>query len=292
MGSPLSYDYYDQVILTTNVRDATKTLANATAVTVTITLPDEVTTASPSVANPSVGVYQFTYVPTVVGIHTARWTATGVNASSFVDVFDVRDPNPPYLVSLADVKSYLNITSAASDEQLRGFIEAATGVVENVIGPVIIQTITEVHTRPGPVLQLQQPPVIALVSLMSILTVLPPVFGASQVYDVTTLDADPASGIVRRLDGLPIGRACAGSAPVPLRAVYSAGRRTVPAPVTLAARIIIDGMWDTQRGHFEGIRPRPGGGPTPPKKGRTVRDTIPPLALEMLQPYRRPLPIM
>ena len=290
MGSPLSYDFADPVALTVNIKDANGALANATAVTLTVTLPDG-TLSSPAVTNPTAGVYQATYIPIMVGLHAAQWVATGVNASGFSDTFDVRSGTPPYLVSLIDAKQFLNITSSINDEELRGFIEAATQVVENVVGPVIPRTIVEVHSRPGPVLQLQQPPAIRLISLSSILT-MTPFLGGSQVYDVTLLDLDPGTGIVRRLDGYPLGRRFTGLPPSPLRIVYTAGRLAVPASITIAAKVIIDCMWETQRGHLEGTRPRPGGGGSSSQKGKGVKDTIPKLALEMLQPYRQPLPIM
>lgn len=288
--STISYDLADLVPLTINIKDANGTLANASAVSLTITMPDG-NLAVPSVTNPSVGVYLCDYQPTQPGPHLVRWVATGTNASGFSDTFDVRDATPPYIVSLVDAKQFLNISSTTNDEELRSFIESATQIVENVVGPVLIRSITEVHTRPGPVVVLKQPPVIALVSMTSILS--SQVFTGSQTYDVTQLDLDPDTGIVRRLDGYPLGRRRAGSPPSPLRVVYTAGRRTVPASITMATRVIIDCLWETQRGHSEGIRPRPGGGrASSSQKGKGVKDTIPSLALELLQPYRQPYPVM
>lgn len=289
MGSPLSYDLADLVPLTINITDANGVLANASAVSLTITQPDG-TFAVPSVTNPSPGVYLCDYPPVMPGPHLVRWVASGTNASGFSDTFDVREATPPYIVSLVDAKQFLNITSTANDEELRSFVEAATQMVENVVGPVLLRPVTEVHTRPGQVLVLKQPPAIALVSVTAIQT--SGVFTRTQVYDVSLLDLDPDTGIVRRLDGLPLGCRRAGLPPSPLRVGYTAGRRMVPGSITMAARVVINHLWATQRGHFEGLRPAPGGGPNAPKKGKGTKDTIPHLALELLQPYRQPYPIM
>jgi hypothetical protein len=44
-------------------------------------LPDG-TTATPSVTITGTGVYRVDYTPTVAGLHTLRWLATGTNAGS------------------------------------------------------------------------------------------------------------------------------------------------------------------------------------------------------------------
>ena len=85
---PARYDLGDAVTLAIQVRDVNGTLANASAVTLTITLPDG-TTTTPSVTNPTTGNYTATYAPTTAGRYLARWVATGTNASAFADDFEV-----------------------------------------------------------------------------------------------------------------------------------------------------------------------------------------------------------
>lgn len=273
------YDLADIVplaIQTTNPNNNNE-LTNAGEVTLTVTFVDDTGTTveiNPHVINPSVGRYQSDYSPTVPGRHMVRWVATGAMASAYSDVFDVRPSTPNYIVSLADVKQYLNITTSTNDEELRGFIEATTDVVEDIVGPVIVQTVIETHTRPGRVLVLQRPPVLSLVSITS---VLPGGWG----YDAATVDVDPQTGIVRRLDGLSLG----GTHSFPLRVTYLAGRPVIPASITMAAKVIIDHLWETQRGHTQGVRPSPGGGRSAQKKG--VPPTLPHRAQELLRPYRR-----
>jgi hypothetical protein len=271
------FDLADVVPLGVQTRDPNNSniLSNAGTVTVTVTLPDG-TTVTPPVTNPSVGTYQADYQPTQPGRHTVRWAATGLLTSGYSDVFDVREPAPPYIVSLRDAKQYLNILTTTNDEELRGFVEAATQVVENIVGPVIVRTVIETHTRPGRVITLYQPPILSLVSVRSVLT-------AGWGYDVAALDVDPDTGILRRLDGLPVGWQS------PLRVVYRAGRPVIPASISLAAKVIIDHLWETQRGHTQGVRPTPGAGRAAQKK--SLQHDIPQRARELLAPYRR-IPIV
>lgn len=274
------FDLTDLVPLTVQTRDPNNgnVLTNATSVTLTISYVDATgayVAVHPTVSNTSVGQYQVDYAPTQAGRHTVQWVATGVMTSGYSDIFDVRPATPQYLVSLTDIKQYLNILTATNDEELRGFVEAATDMVEDIVGPVIVRTVTETHSRPGRVLVLQQPPVISLVSVSS-------VFTGGWGYDIGTVDVDPQTGILRRLDGLSVGN----SRSYPLRVIYRAGRPVVPASITLATKVIIDHLWETQRGHTQGIRPSPGTGRS--SKKTSIVSSIPPRAQELLRPYRRP----
>jgi len=119
-----TYDLGDVVTLTATVRDATGALADAGAITCTITLPDG-TTTSPTPAHPSTGTYTATYTGSLEGLHGVLWTATGANAGSFRDSFTVLAAGTP-LLSLDDVKDRLNITDTSNDEELRRIAAAAT----------------------------------------------------------------------------------------------------------------------------------------------------------------------
>ena len=127
-----TYDLGDVVALAVEVRDSAGALANATAVTLTITLPDA-TTATPVTANPSTGKYTASYTPAAAGRFTARWVATGSNASAYTDTFTVLDPADLGLVGLADIKAHLNITGTTSDEELRNVLLAATTAAEDYL---------------------------------------------------------------------------------------------------------------------------------------------------------------
>lgn len=282
------FDLADLVPLTITITDASGNLANASAVTVTVTLPDG-STDTPVVDNPTIGRYQADYQPPMPGRYLARWVATGSNASGFTDTFDVREAAPPFIVSLADAKVQLNMDSNTDDEELRGVIEAATRVIEGKVGPVVVRPFTETKP-PARVIVVNHIPAITLTSIT-------PVRNNSIAYDVSMLDFDPNTGVIRRLDGGWIGiygsfggvgsyygSDYAGDA---LRVTYTAGRRIIPATMTMAAKLIIADMWETQRGHPAGRRLGLGRDPqeeilNEPGLSLKIRRV-----LEMLEPDRR-----
>jgi hypothetical protein len=139
----MPYDLSDSVPIAVDVKDAAGALTNASTVTLTITQPDG-TPTSPSVANPPsvTGEYRVTFIPTQIGLHAWRFVATGPN-TAYQDVFNVRDTVSPSLVSMADAKKHLRITSTEFDDQLREYLEASTKVVEGYVGPIVRRT----HTR-------------------------------------------------------------------------------------------------------------------------------------------------
>ena len=144
----MAYDLGDVVSLSVNVTDSAGAAADATSTTCLITLPD-LTTASPSVTHASTGTYTATYTPTQVGRHTVYWQAMGLNAAAFSDVFDVRPAQSTQILSLADAKAALNMNASTNDEELRGYIEATTALIEERIGPVVQRTVTETVTGWG-----------------------------------------------------------------------------------------------------------------------------------------------
>lgn len=99
------------VPLTFNVTDADGQLADAGAVTLTVTRPDGSTT-SPTLDHPSVGVYQYDLQTPIPGRYTARFVATGANAGSTEDVFDVTAAALGH-VTVVDVSDYLRDGAAA-----------------------------------------------------------------------------------------------------------------------------------------------------------------------------------
>lgn len=161
----MAYDLGDVVALAVTVKDSTGAAANATNVALTITLPDGTTTA-PTVTNTATGSYSASYTPTMAGRHLVRWVATGSNASAFTDVFDVDDPADLSLVSLAEVKAYLNITSSSTDEELRGFILWATDISERLTSRTLRRrTLTETQSGSGFTVSLNSQPIISVTSV-------------------------------------------------------------------------------------------------------------------------------
>jgi hypothetical protein len=264
------YDLGDTVRLVGLCRNAAGDLADAATKTLTLTLPDGTTTA-PSVPAPSpTGTYTVDYTTVQAGRHLVRWTWTTPDAA-YTDAFDVREATPPLIVSLADAKAHLNITVATHDEELRGFIESATSVVEFFAGPVVRRTVSEVHGG-GPLLALSKTPAISLTSVAALLD-----GGAS--YTVADLDLDGSTGIVRRKNGSTFTG--------PLRISYVVGRAIVPAPITHAARELIKHFWRTQLGSQFTSRAssRDADDYSEPIPG--LGYSIPNRVIELLQPFRR-----
>jgi len=228
------------------VRDLAGVLANAGTVTATVTLPD-LTTASPTVNNSSTGVYNFDYLTVQAGRHQVLVSATGGVFGTLVkrwtDEFTVSPADPSYIVSLADVKLHLNIPAATTthDEELRRWIGAATGIVENHpdigVGAVMRRTVTgerQRHDYGRISVWLNQSPVI------SVTTVTPVATGGTAIT-VPDLDVPP-SGEVRYKDGYT--RFPAGT----YLWTYVIGRVVILDEMTGAALILVKGMWETQRG--------------------------------------------
>lgn len=210
----------------------------------TVTLPDG-TTATPVVTSPDTGRYQADYVPTVAGRHLARWVST-TPSTAFTDAFDVRSADPAYIVSLADGKEHLNITSSANDEELRFWLEVTTGIVDELAGKATARrTVTErFDDRPcwRDHLVLTWTPVLSLTSVATL--------DGSTTWTVGNLDVDPASGIVRVLSG----QSLSGT----VKVVYQAGFESIPARYAGAARIVLRHLWESQRAGIGGKRARSG----------------------------------
>jgi hypothetical protein len=229
-------DLGDPIPLAVEIRDAAGVLANAGAMTLTITLPDG-TAVTPSVTNPSVGRYEYNYVPTLPGRYVARWVATGLNSSAYVDTFDVRPADPGYIVSLADAKRALNmdLTDTSNDEELRSMIEAITGVVEEIRDETIVRRtfVERIYPHGQRRWLLKHHPVLTLTSVVREVDVY-----TWAPSDVTITDA-------------AIGEIGAGLyAPWlygELTVTYVVGWSAVPAQYVEAAKIILRHLFSVQR---------------------------------------------
>lgn len=213
------------------IRDASGALASAGAVTVTIKLPD-LTTVTPGVSEPTTGTYEATYFTTQAGRHVAEWVATGINGSAYSQQWYVNPADPGGIVSVSDVKQFLGITSTVDDEELRDWIAAATEMVENEVGPVIVTTRTDVVSGYGE-LWLPVSPVVSITSAV-------PQRGGTGLV-VGDLSVDPY-GRLYRTSGAAIGYAG------PWVVTYVVGRTVIPRGITRAVLVIVGHLWELQRG--------------------------------------------
>lgn len=222
------------VRLNTEVRNLARVLVNATSVAVTILLPDGTTSGPHTPVNDGVGLYHYDFTPTQAGRHIARWVSIGPSGID-EDPFEVAPQwGEAGILSLSEAKKQLNIDAddLDDDEEIQGFIRSVTAVCERHAGALGRTTYVEKH-RGGYALALNRSPVLSLTSVVATAT-----GGVDQT--VADLDMDGPSGIVVRLDG---GRMCG-----PFRVTYVAGRLDIPPHIRQAALIILQHMWETQRG--------------------------------------------
>jgi hypothetical protein len=243
---------------------------------VTVTLPDLTTTVVTPVTPDTTGVYHYDYQTVQPGRHSVRWLGTGANPGAHADVFDVRPASPPYLVSLSDAKQQLNMKATGDDEELRKVVESATAAVERHLDMAVIRrTVVEkrnlgnpgVSRNPG-VLQtftVTKKPVISLTSVVAA--------DGGLTWNVANMRATDA-GVVEVLNGAVVWG--------PVVLTYVAGLAEIPANYTEAAEIIIQHLWDTQRGSKGGAHV--GGLDTPGAGFTSFGFAIPNRAMELLGP--------
>lgn len=148
------------------------------------------------------------------------------------------------IVSLAAAKTHLNMTDTASDAELAGFISAATGVVEQYVGAVINRTVTEVFDGGRAVLMLSHIPVVSITSVTD----------GGTALDAGAYKVAGDSGVLSRVSGSALVPLLAGVQSVVV--VYVAGQAAdtdaVPGNMRMAALIIIQHLWETQRPAAQG----------------------------------------
>lgn len=247
----------------------------AGTMTVTITRDWDGTTTTPVTVTPgSIGAYVHDYLTGQPGRHVASWVGTGANPGTYSDVFYVLPAASQALISPADARHALTSTDAAAaamaahDDELRLFVEAATGAVERHLGEVVARrSITEFHPlshRSVPSLVCRSVPVISVTSLATV--------DGARTWDVAGLHLDPTTGEVTALSGAWFSGH--------LRLVYTAGHQVIPAHYVLGTRIILQHLWSTQRGSRG--TPRPGGMGAPLALGMGF--AVPNAAIELLGP--------
>lgn len=230
----MPYDIADSVPIAWNVYDAAGVLTNATTAVLTVTKPDG-TTELPTVTNPPsvTGQYRVTYVPTVEGRYTWRAVTTGPN-TAFQEVFIVRSSASAALLSLADAKTHLNITSSTYDEEIRDYLESATEIVESEVGPIVPRTHMYRVSGGTDAFVLPHTQVTAVLSIT-------PTYSALTAIDVADVSIDTAIGDVTLAAGGDFPRGM-------YDVTYTVGRTRISPNWTHAAKIIVKHNWETRLG--------------------------------------------
>lgn len=158
------------------------------------------------------------------------------------------------IITLDEAKSFLNITSTASDAELADFISAASAAWVSRVGPVAgSPEYSEWYDGGRPEIVLRHTPVQAVTSVTEAYTssleyvlnpeVLDGSGGGAWGYTV-----DLSAGVViRRATGVAVPFA---SGRRNVHVVYTAGYAAVPADVQHAVKLLLRHMWETQRGGF------------------------------------------
>jgi len=136
------------------------------------------------------------------------------------------------LLSLADARIHLNISTITHDAELQTFIDAAARVIESRVGPIDTATHTQTFSRgEGNVLALGHAQVTAVTALTLVRDGSSPITLAGLVIDAVT-------GIIRSKTQLfPVE---------PFKVTYTVGRTPIPENLVMACKIIVQNMWDTQ----------------------------------------------
>lgn len=182
----------------------------------------------------------------LAGHYQYAWTTTGPGAGVAAGDFDVFDPFEVAVLPLSDAKDMLNIAQSdtSQDSEIASFIATIESSLERFTGgPIINRSVTErVEATDGlTVLCLRQRPLVSLTSVVSV--------GSGEplpINDMTDLDKNAST--VRRALGLPFYGPFFQWLPI-FTVTYVAGwGTTVPAAFNTAARMILQHLWQSQRG--------------------------------------------
>lgn len=267
VGDPLPIEF--------RVYNSSGVLATPGAITCTLTAPDG-TTTTPALTASATGVYALTTtaMATTVGRWTARGVATGANASSTTLTFNVQPATPATIIGLAEARTALNwpSTDTTNDEELRSYLEAATEVVEDIVGPVITRTYSEQHRSGGSAIALAHYPVLAVSSLVS--------YAPSATTWTVAATPDVASGNQFTLDattGVVTARGSKFTGEVWV--TYTAGRSVTPPAIREACVEIVKSRWQASQQTLSGMP----GVSVSGTSGKTY--VVPYLAEALLRPY-------
>jgi len=208
---------------------------NADSVTLTVTLPDG-TEVTPPVQNPpaETGKYRLAYQTTMPGRHTAHAVTSGP-VTVYDDEWDVSETPWMAIVSLADAKKQLGIDldDHRDDDLLRDYLAGITGAIEEYKHEKIPRQLVpdEIEVCRAWRFRLWSAPVLSLVSVTS--------WDGSLTWDVSNMRPRP-SGVVRVMAGPPV----TGLVDV----AYLAGYQVIPARYKRGSLIVLEHVWETQRG--------------------------------------------
>jgi hypothetical protein len=248
------YPLGQPVRVSTTVRDVTGALVDAGTLTLLVKLAnvDGTSATTGTYASPthdSTGTYHQD-IPAAdlagLGHYQYTWTSTGTGAGVSFGDFDVFDPFEPAVLPLADGKDQLNIpqTVTTYDAEIQSFIATIETNLEGATGgPIINRTVVERAelTDGYTVISVRQRPLVSVTSIVSV--------ASGVALDISTgLDIDTNAGTIRRKLGYPFyGQYFTWLSAMSVTYVAGWGVQA-PAAFNTFARIVLQNLWDTQRG--------------------------------------------
>jgi hypothetical protein len=242
------------VRVSTTVRDVTGALVDPGTLTLVVKLANAdgtFTTAGtyPAPAHDGTGLYHVDIPVTdlaAAGHYSYVWVSTGTGAGVSPPAdFDVYDPFEVSVLPLQDAKDQLNIPQAStgSDAEIQSYIATIESNLERATGgPLVNRTVTERSEMMSgqTVIPVRQRPLVSVTSIAS---------ASGSAIDISGgLDLDVNAGLIRRKLGLPFYGPFFTWLPK-VDVTYVAGWGvSVPAAFNSFARIVLQNLWDTQRG--------------------------------------------
>ena len=180
----------DTFTVTCDVVDDSGYPADATAVTVTVVQPDGTAVGPFAMVHADTGVYTYAFTSTLAGMHSARFAATGANASVGVVDFYVY-PLAQGLVSFEEVRAHLRISTvkaATYRDRLLGWIQASRVLIEDIVGSLTVTAYDEWYDGGSAVIMLLESPIASIMSVTE-------TFGANVVRTLTLEPIDGATPV-------------------------------------------------------------------------------------------------
>ena len=275
--------------------------ASVTFIMRSITAMSPSVQAAATIVSPTAGTVSYTFTTTdsaTTGRYQGTWKVTFAGGqvqqfptAGYLDIAvseNITTPGGQQIVSLGEVKDYLNITSIdrTRDAKLLRFIEQLRPVIEFITGPIVQRLLQETYDGGNPWISLRYRPVVSVNSVTEYRGPIPYPLQQVPTPDLGTIYSymfEPPGRIVRRTVGG--GSTAFPAGPDSVFVSYTAGYATVPPNVTQAA-------CELARVHFQLTqqgRPRPGGSQLDDDEpGREIMGFfVPNRVRELLEPNER-----
>lgn len=223
-----------------------------------LTRPDGTTFTAPAIQSGPPTSVEFT--PDQAGRWLVRWTSTNP-AGAFTDIVDVWPADPRMLISLDDARSALNLTGRQPQEtmdDLRLYVCAATPVIEDIVGPVMVRTFTQ-QVQKGWSFAALYERANTLVSVVN---------ADATVVPASNYTFNPDSGLLKFLT--PTSQV--------VTITYTSGTAIIPQNVRLAAHELIRHLWKVGKQAVGPQRPQPDAAYTP------THFAVPKRVIELCEP--------